>query len=115
MAYKADKDTKIYYSICEVAEIVGVTESLLRYWEKMFPTIKPKKSGRNVRQYTKEDIEEVKLVYNLVKVRGMKLATAKEAILKNRNGVSEVSEVMEKLLSIRAELMSIKKELGDLA
>ena len=53
MAYKADKDTKIYYSICEVAEIVGVTESLLRYWEKIFPTIKPKKSGRNVRQYTK--------------------------------------------------------------
>lgn len=111
MAYNADKETKKYYSIGEVAAIVGVSESSLRFWEKEFPTIKPKKSGRNVRQYTKEDIEEVKLVYNLVKVRGMKLATARETIRKNRAGVSSVAEVMQRLLDIRTELVAIKKEL----
>ncbi|MCQ2223169.1 MAG: MerR family transcriptional regulator [Bacteroidaceae bacterium] len=111
MAYITDKDTKKYYSISEVSEIVGVSESLLRYWEKMFPTIKPKKSGRNIRQYTKEDIEEIKMVHNLVKVRGMKLATARETINKNRSGVSSVTEAMAKLEEIRSELMQIKKEL----
>lgn len=114
MSYIADKDTKKFYAISEVSEIVGVSESLLRYWEKVFPTIRPKKSGRNVRQYTKEDIEEIKMVYNLVKVRGMKLATARETINKNRAGVSSVTEAMEKLQAIRAELVRIKKELEEI-
>ena len=111
MSYVANKDTKKYYAIHEVSEMIGVSETLLRYWEKVFPTINPKKSGRNIRQYTKEDIEEIRLVYNLVKVRGMKLATARDAIKKNREGVEGVSEVMQKLLDIRSELLSIKKEL----
>ncbi len=114
MSYTAEKDTKKYYAISEVSEMVGVSESLLRYWEKMFPTIHPKKSGRNIRQYTKEDIEEVKMVHNLVKVRGMKLATARETIQKNRSGVSSVAEAMDKLQEIRAELVQIKKELESL-
>lgn len=114
MAYTPNKDTKKYFAIHEVAEIIGVTETLLRYWEKEFPTIKPKKSGRNIRQYTKEDIEEIRLVYNLVKVRGMKLSTARDTIRKNREGVEGVSQVMQKLLEIRAELITIKKELEEI-
>lgn len=114
MPYIAGKDTKKFYSIGEVAQLVGVSETLLRYWEKIFPTINPKKSGRNVRQYTKEDIEEIRLVYNLVKVRGMKLETARDTIRKNREGVEGVSQVMDRLLNIRAELVSIKKELDEL-
>lgn len=114
MAYLTDKETKKYYSISEVSELVGVSETLLRYWEKVFPTIKPKKSGRGIRQYTKEDIDEVRLVHNLVKVRGMKLATAKETINKNRAGATGVSDAMEKLLEIRAEIVAIKKELESL-
>lgn len=114
MPYVADKDTKKFYSIHEVSDIVGVSDTLLRYWEKVFPTISPKKSGRNVRQYTKEDIEEIRLVYNLVKVRGMKLATARETIRKNREGVAGVSEVMQRLLDVRAELLAIKKELDEI-
>lgn len=115
MAYVADKDTKKFYSIGEVAQLIGESETLLRYWEKVFPSINPRKSGRNVRQYTKEDIEEIRLVHNLVKVRGMKLEAARDAIRKNREGVAGVSQVMDKLLEIRAELVSIKKELDDLA
>jgi len=114
MPLAANKDTKMYYSIREVSEAIGVSETLLRYWEKIFPTIKPKKSGRNIRQYTKEDIEEIRLVYNLVKVRGMKLSTARDTINKNRQGASGVTEVMNRLQDIRAELMTIKKELDEI-
>ena len=54
-----NKNLKIYYSIGEVAQMFGVNESLLRYWEKRFPQLSPKKAGRDVRQYTQEDIEMV--------------------------------------------------------
>ena len=64
-----DKDLKLYYSISEVAQMFDVNESLLRFWEKEFPQLSPKK-GAEVRQYRKEDIETVKLIYHLVKERG---------------------------------------------
>lgn len=73
MALNPNKELKLYYSIGEVAEMLGVSETLLRYWEKEFPTITPKKSGRNIRQYSQEDIEQVRLIHHLVKVKGMKL------------------------------------------
>lgn len=111
MAWNPNKELKLYYSISEVAEMFDVSETLLRYWEKEFPTISPRKSGRNIRQYTKEDIEEIRLIHNLVKVRGMKLAAAREALKKNRTGVLQTTEVMERLEWIREELLKIKKEL----
>lgn len=91
-----------------------VTESLLRYWEKMFPSINPRKTSRNIRQYTAEDIEDVRIVHNLVKVRGMKLSLAKEIIRKNHQGAKETTEVLDRLLHVRSELECIKKELDQL-
>ena len=76
MAYNPNKELKKYYSISEVAEEFNVAESLLRFWEKEFPNISPKKNGRGVRMYTKEDMDEVRLVYNLLKVRGMMIKAA---------------------------------------
>ncbi len=114
MALNKNKDLKKYYSISEVAEQFGVAESLLRYWEKEFPNIAPRKGGRNVRQYTTEDIEEVRVVYNLLKVRGMKIAAAREALRKNKRGTMDSSDIISRLQSVRAELMEIKKELGEL-
>ena len=114
MALNKNKDLKKYYSISEVAEQFGVAESLLRYWEKEFPNIAPRKGGRNVRQYTTEDIEEVRVVYNLLKVRGMKIAAAREALHKNKRGTMDSSDIISRLQSVRAELMEIKKELGEL-
>ena len=114
MALNKNKDLKKYYSISEVAEQFGVAESLLRYWEKVFPNIAPRKGGRNVRQYTTEDIEEVRVVYNLLKVRGMKIAAAREALRKNKRGTMDSSDIISRLQSVRAELMEIKKELGEL-
>ncbi len=114
MALNKNKDLKKYYSISEVARQFDVAESLLRYWEKEFPNIAPRKSGRNVRQYSAEDIEEVKVVYNLLKVRGMKIAAAREALRKNKQGTVETSEVLARLQEVRDELTNISKELGEL-
>ena len=114
MALNKNKDLKKYYSISEVAEQFGVAESLLRYWEKEFPNIALRKGGRNVRQYTTEDIEEVRVVYNLLKVRGMKIAAAREALRKNKRGTMDSSDIISRLQSVRSELMEIKKELGEL-
>ena len=113
MALNKNKDLKKYYSISEVAEQFGVAESLLRYWDKEFPNIAPRKSGRNVRQYTTEDIEEVRVVYNLLKVRGMKIAAARETLRKNKRGAMDSSDIISRLQSVRSELMEIRKELGD--
>ena len=75
-----DKNLKLYYSISEVAAMFDVNESLLRFWEKEFPQLNPKKGGRGIRQYRKEDIETVKLIYHLVKERGMTLPGARQGM-----------------------------------
>ena len=115
MPLNPNKSLKKFFSIGEVAEMFGVTETLLRFWEKEFPTIQPRKSGRNVRQYTQDDIEEIRVIHNMVKVRGMKLAAARTAIAKNRSKESTTTELMNKLQEIRAELLAIKKELEGIA
>lgn len=104
-------DLKTYYSISEVAKIFGVTETLLRYWEREFPTIAPRKCGRNIRQYTRDDIEEIRLIYNLVKVRGMKLAAARETLARNRGGVATTTQLLERLQKVREELLAMRNEL----
>ena len=114
MAYNPNKELKKYYGIAEVAEQFNVAESLLRFWEKEFPNINPKKSGRGVRMYTKEDIEEVRLVYNLLKVRGMKIAAAKQVLSKNKKAANDTSEIINRLQSIKTELQEISRELKEL-
>ena len=111
MAYNPDKELKLYYSIREVAQMFNVTETLLRYWEKEFKNIHPKKANRNIRQYTKDDIEEVRAVYHLVKEKGMTLEGARRILKNSKDGTSKVSEVSDRLKLIRADLVSIKKEL----
>ena len=114
MAYNPNKEIKKYYSISEVAEEFNVAESLLRFWEKEFPTISPKKSGRGVRMYTKEDVDEIRLIYNLLKVRGMKIAAAKAVLSKNRKAASDACEIIDRLQYIREELQEISRELKEL-
>ena len=110
---KKDKDLKLYYSIKEVAQQLGVNESTLRYWEKEFPQLKPKTQALNkVRQYTAEDMELLKTIYNLVKVRGFKLAAARKMLNENRRGADRSSEVLETLISVRSQLQELKRQLG---
>lgn len=111
MALKADKELKLYYSISEVAKMFGVNESLLRYWEKEFPMIAPKKAGGNIRQYRNEDIENIRLVYHLVKEKGMTLAGAKQRLKMNKETTMNTAEILERLKEIKKELLSMRKEL----
>lgn len=111
MALKADKELKLYYSISEVAKMFGVNESLLRYWEKEFPMIAPKKAGGNIRQYRKEDIENIRLVYHLVKEKGMTLAGAKQRLKMNKETAMNTAEILDRLKEIKKELLSMRKEL----
>ena len=111
MAYNPNKELKLYYSRGEVAKMFDVNESLLRYWEKEFPIISPKKAGGNVRQYRKEDIENIRLVYHLVKEKGMTLQGAKQKLKMNRETTIRTAEILDRLKLIREELVSMRKEL----
>ena len=110
MALNTEKKLKLYYSIKEVAEMLGVSESMLRFWAKEIPMIKPKTTGNNIRQYTEQDIENIKVVYNLVKVRGFKLAAARKMLKEQKNAVSSDTKVLETLIKLRDQLQEMKKQ-----
>ncbi|MBO7580313.1 MAG: MerR family transcriptional regulator [Bacteroidaceae bacterium] len=115
MALNKNKDLKLYYSISEVAKMFNVSETLLRFWEKEFPNIKPQKASRGIRQYTKADIEQVRLVYHLVKERGMTLQGARDTIRRDKSKtVNRNIEVIEKLTAIRNELQAIGRDMNGL-
>ena len=114
MALNTNKNLKLYYSIKEVAQMIGVRECTLRYWETEFPHLKPKTTGRKVRQYTEKDIEQIKLIYNLVKVRGFKIAAARKMINQNRTGADKSADVLDTLISVRDQLMDLKKQIDGL-
>jgi DNA-binding transcriptional MerR regulator len=103
---------KAIANIKEVAEKFGLNESTLRYWETEFPLLKPKTSGpAKVRQYQEKDIEQIKLIYNLIKVRGFKIAAAKKIINSNRNGADKTADVLSRLIGVRDELQALRKQL----
>ncbi|MGP1535645.1 MerR family transcriptional regulator [Bacteroides heparinolyticus] len=107
-----DKNLKLYYSIGEVAAMFDVNESLLRFWEKEFPQLKPKKGGRSIRQYRKEDIETLKLIYHLVKERGMTLSGARQRMKDNKEATVRTFEIVERLKSVREELIGMRDALN---
>ncbi|MDO5447049.1 MAG: MerR family transcriptional regulator [Prevotellaceae bacterium] len=115
MALKTDKNLKVYYTTKEVALMFGVNESLLRYWETVFPSIRPKTIGNNVRQYSEKNIEEIRVVYNLVKVRGFKLDAAAEMLKNNRAGVDKTSEIINRLTNVRDELTLLKTQFDNIS
>ena len=105
-------DDKYYYTIREVAQVIGVSETLLRYWEKELPQqIAPKKVARGVRKYTKEDIEKIRTIYDLVKVRGLKLAAAREVLKQNKQGTAQPLEAIQRLRKVKEELVAMKRAL----
>lgn len=115
MVLNLNKNLKLYYSIGEVAEMFQLNESTLRYWEQEFSFLRPKTKGPSkVRQYSEKDIEQIKLIHNLVKVRGFKLAAAKKIINANRDGADKTADVLTRLTEVRDMLMSIRKQLGGL-
>lgn len=107
----AREDLKLFYSISEVAQMFGVNESLLRYWEKEFPQITPKKGSRGIRQYRKEDVETIRLIYHLVKEKGMTLPGARQKLKDNKETTIRNFEIITRLKGIREELLAMKNAL----
>ena len=106
-----DKNLKLYYSISEVAAMFDVNESLLRFWEKEFPQISPKTTGRGIRQYRKEDVETIGLIYHLVKEKGMTLPGARQRLKDNKEATVRNYEIVNRLKAIKDELLAIKRAL----
>lgn len=111
MPYREREIEKLYYSIGEVSEMFGVNNSLIRFWEKEFDIIQPKKNKKGNRLFTKSDIENLKIIHHLVKERGYTLQGAKDKLKDNKDDVLENVEVVKRLENIRAFLMEIKKSI----
>lgn len=92
----------------------SVKESLLRFWESEFPQLKPQTVGNKVRQYTQKDIDMVGVIYNLVKVRGFKIAAARKMLNENRTGAEQSEKILNTLINVRDELTLLKNQLDRL-
>ncbi|MFZ9503579.1 MAG: MerR family transcriptional regulator [Cyclobacteriaceae bacterium] len=108
MAYKEKEIEKLYYSIGEVAEIFNVAPSLIRFWESEFEIIQPKKNRKGNRQFTKEDIDNVRLIFHLVKEKGFTLQGAKEMIKNDSVAMKDKMEFIESLKQIRVFLQELR-------
>ena len=112
MPYKEVKVEKMFYSIGEVADMFGVNTSLIRFWANTFPDIiKPQKNKKGNRLFTPEDVSSIKLIYHLVKEKGMTLEGARKRIKDNKKGENKSFEVIESLKSVRELLLEIKEML----
>ena len=113
MPYKKPKIEKIFFTIGEVAEMIGENTSLIRYWENQFDALKPQKNKKGNRLFTKDDIETVKLIHYLVKERGLTLKGAKQKLKENRDETINNFEIVKRLQSVRDELIGIRDGLDE--
>ena len=106
-----DLPPKLYYAIGEVAEAFGVNTSLIRFWEKEFDIIKPKKNAKGNRKFTPEDIKNLELIYHLVKERGFTLEGAKIHLKEEGRKTLNNFEIIRKLETIKSSLIKLKNQL----
>ncbi len=111
MPYKEKEIVKKYYSIGEVAEELNVATSLIRFWEGEFDNLKPKKNRKGNRQFTQEDIENLKLIYHLVKEKGYTLQGAKEIIKSDVKTAKDQLNVINSLKKVKSFLEELKEKL----
>lgn len=107
-------DKRLYYSIQEVADHFAVNISLLRFWEKEFENINPKKTAGGTRQYTKDDIQQVEIVFHLVKEKGMTLDGARQSLKTSKDDQERRIVLLEKLKEVKKELLSLESEFNNL-
>jgi DNA-binding transcriptional MerR regulator len=109
--YKKPKIEKVFFSISEVAEMFGVNTSNIRFWENEFDILKPNKNAKGNRMFTKEDIENLKIIYHLLKEKGMTIKGAQKKLKDNKEDTIQNIEVISKLQEIKQMLLDIKEEL----
>ncbi len=101
----------MFYSMGEVSEMLDVKPSLIRYWEGQFDVLRPKKNKKGNRLFSPEDVEKLKLIYHLVKERGMTLEGAKKSLKQNKGAISRDSELLERLQRVRSLLEEVREDL----
>lgn len=106
-----EKIKKKYYSIGEVADMLDVKPSLIRFWESEFPQVAPRKNRKGNRVFTESDIEMLKTIYYLVKVRKFTLEGAREKLKSSSKDVEYEQKTRETLLKVRNLLVELKKSL----
>ena len=104
-------DNKLYYSIGEISNILKVNNSLIRFWEKEFEIIKPKKNSRGNRIFTKKDLENITLIHHLLKEKKYTIDGARKKIRENKDGAQKNFQIIDKLKNIRQKLSEIRNEL----
>ena len=107
-------DKRLFYTIQEVADHFAVNVSLLRFWEKEFDTIRPRKTPGGTRQYTREDIQQVEVVYHLVKEKGMTLEGARQTLKTKKDDQTRRVEAVARLNEIKKELLLLEEEFDQL-
>src|SRR5690242_9876054 len=110
MAYKEKEIEKLYFSIGEVADMFSVAPSLIRFWESEFDIIKPKKNRKGNRQFTREDIDNVRTIYHLVKEKGFTLQGAKEMLRNDTEAVRDKMEMIDSLKRVRSFLVEMREK-----
>ncbi|MFA7141076.1 MAG: MerR family transcriptional regulator [Proteiniphilum sp.] len=107
-------EKRLYYSIQEVADHFAVNVSLLRFWEKEFENIHPRKTAGGTRQYTREDIQQVEIIYHLVKEKGMTLEGARQTLKSKKDEETKRVEAVTRLTAIKRELLLLEEEFDQL-
>lgn len=111
MPYKKKAIEKLYYSIGEVAKQFEVNVSLIRFWEKEFEILTPKKNKKGNRMFTQKDLENIKIIHHLVKERGFTLEGAKKKLLENKEDTVNSVEIVSRLKKIKHFLLDLSQEL----
>ncbi len=111
MPYKEKEPEKLYFTIGEVARMFKVNTSLIRFWEKEFDILKPKKNKKGNRLFTKQDLDNLHIIYHLVKERGFKLEGAKRKLKQNKEEVIQGVEIVQSLKRVKSFLVEMKEQL----
>ena len=102
---------KRYYGIGEIAKAFNVNTSLIRFWEKEFDLLQPKKNAKGNRKFTPQDVKNLQLIFHLVKERGFTLDGAKTHLKENKSQTLSTFDIIQKLEGVKAELIKIKNQL----
>ena len=113
MVSGSDDSSKLYYSISEVSAMFGVNASLIRFWEKEFDIIKPRKNAKGNRLFTQQDIDNIALIHHYVKERRMTLEGARQKIRENRDDAEHNFQIVQSLKKVRAMLLEIKDKINE--
>ena len=111
MPYKEKSTEKLFYKIGEVAKMFGVNVSLIRFWEKEFDILKPKKNKKGNRLFTEKDVDNLTIIYHLVKERGFTLEGAKQKLKENKSDTIDNIEIVNHLKDIRGFLVKLREGL----